>query len=259
MKKKWKLLILIPLCVLVLCAGALLIYNAVENAAIDRTGLQAYSYQGLRYRIYAPEDTGAGGKYPLLLYLHGAGRNGKNNRSQVKDNIFFETILSEDTLAKYPCIVLAPQCPKGKGWVRQPWGPGIAADLMGLLEEITATYPVDPARIYITGVSMGGFGTWGMLRYYPGYFAAAVPICGGWDLDDDVENAPVMKDVPIWAFHGTLDTAVPVARTSDMVDALKAVGGNVRYTEYPDEEHGIAGKVYSEPELLPWLFAQVKN
>lgn len=170
-----------------------------------------------------------------------------------------QVMLSEENREAYPCIVLVPQCPKGKGWVRQPWGPGIAEVLMGLLEQkIFPAYQVDLSRVYITGVSMGGFGTWGMLRAYPDVFAAAVPVCGGWDLDDDVAMVPVMKDVPIWAFHGALDEAVPVERSSDMAAALEAVGGNIRYTEYPDEGHTISERVYNEPELLPWLFAQKK-
>jgi len=257
---KKKLLIIIPLCLLVLCAAALAIHNVSENAAIDRIGLAAGRGQGMAYRIYVPACSDPDAKFPLVLYLHGAGSNGTDNRKQVKGHSFFEAILSEENREKFPCIILAPQCPKGKGWVRQPWGPGIAEELMALLEgKIFPAYQVDFKRVYITGVSMGGFGTWGMLRYYPDFFAAAVPICGGWDLDDDVANAPVMKDVPIWAFHGTLDTAVPVARTADMVEALEAVGGNVKYTEYPDEGHGIGARVYNEPELLPWLFAQVKD
>ena len=276
MSKRKKLLVIILACLLAACIG-LMVVNTVaivsmkakivgmewdigelEYLAIDSMGLLDCVYESLPYRLYVPEGTGE--SYPLVLYLHGAGsRQGSNNRSQVMGNSFIKLMLSEEVRAQYPSIVLAPQCPDGMGWVRQPWGPGIAADLMGMLEQVCAEYPVDRSRIYITGVSMGGFGTWGMLRDYPDYFAAAVPICGGWDLDDDVENAPAMKDVPIWAFHGALDTAVPVARTRDMVEALEAVGGNVKYTEYPDGGHGISARVYYEPELLPWLFAQARG
>ncbi|MCL2298563.1 MAG: prolyl oligopeptidase family serine peptidase [Firmicutes bacterium] len=275
--KKRKLWIILPACLLALCIG-LTVANTViiagmkdkvaalegevaslENLEVERMGLLAGEYEALPYRVYVPENAGA--KLPLLLYLHGAGsRQGDDNRRQVIDNSFFKAILSEESLAAYPCVILAPQCPQGKGWVRQPWGPGIAAQLMGMLEQACAEYPVDRSRIYITGVSMGGFGTWGMLRAYPDYFAAAVPICGGWDLDDDVALAPAMKDVPIWAFHGALDMTVPVERTRDMVKALQAVGGDIQYTEYPDEYHGIAARVYNEePELFPWLFAQAKK
>ena len=273
-----KLFVAISLCLLAACIG-LAVINTVfivpmkakiaameydigelEYLAIDSMGLREGVYgDGTQpYRIFVPEA--AGENLPLVLYLHGAGSNGSDNRRQVMGNSFIKLLLSEEGRAQYPCILLAPQCPEGMGWVRQPWGPGIAEDLMGMLEQVCAKYPVDRSRIYITGVSMGGFGTWGMLRAYPDYFAAAVPVCGGWDLDDDVERAPAMKDVPIWAFHGALDTAVPVARSRDMVKALESVDGNVKYTEYPDGGHGIAARVYcNEPELLPWLFAQRKG
>jgi len=275
MKKRTKLLVIILVCLLAACIG-LTVVNTVaiasmkakiavmdyeiavlENTELERMGLLAWEHEGLPFRIFVPEDTDE--KYPLVLYLHGAGSNGDDNRAQVVGNFQIKTLVSEEIQAQYPSIILAPQCPDGMGWVRQPWGPGIAEDLMGMLEQVCTEYPVDRSRIYITGVSMGGFGTWGMLRAYPDYFAAAVPLCGGWDLEDDVENAPVMKDVPIWAFHGALDTTVPVERTRDMVKALEAVGGNIKYTEYPDEGHSISARVYYEPELFPWMFAQTRS
>jgi len=275
MKKRNKLLlIIIPACLLALCVGLTVVNTAIiaawknkitdmeweistlEDAMLEGMGLLAWQHEGLPFRVYVPQGTQDDEKYPLVLYLHGAGSNGDDNRYQVMGHSFFKAMLSEEVRADYPCIVLAPQCPKGMGWVRQPWGLGIAEKLMGMLEQVCAQYPVDRSRIYITGVSMGGFGTWGMLRLYPDYFAAAVPVCGGWDMDDDVEVAPVMKDVPIWAFHGALDTAVPVERSRDMVEALEAVDGNVRYTEYQQEGHNIGARVYFEPGLFPWLFAQ---
>jgi len=208
----------------------------------------------LPYRIYVPQKYDTAKQYPILLYLHGMGERGGDNRLHVSKNSVMETLLLEENRAAYPCVVLAPQCPEDAFW-----GEGYLPALMGLLEHTRAAYSTDCARQYITGLSMGGFGTWGMLAAYPDNFAAAVPICGGWDMDDDVENVPVMKGVPIWAFHGALDMTVPVARTRDMVKALEAVGGNIKYTEYQDEYHGIAARVYSEPALFPWLFAQSKN
>jgi len=274
---KKKVLIVIPLCILAIGVAALAVIGAVQIAAMkgkiaemeweivqleimaaDGMGLQEGVYETLPYRLSVPE--GESESCPLVLFLHGAGsRQGSDNSKQVIGNSFLKVILNEGNLEKYPCIVLVPQCPEGMGWVKQPWGPGMAAQLMGMLEQVCAAYPVDRSRIYITGNSMGGFGTWGMLQEYPDYFAAAVPLCGGWDLDDDVENAPAMKDVPIWAFHGALDTAVPVERTRDMVEALEAAGGNIKYTEYPEEGHGISYRVYTEPELFPWMFAQAKG
>jgi len=220
--------------------------------------MTAEKYENLPYRIYVPEDTGEK-QYPLVLCLHGSGNRGDDNLAQLGRSSAVHTLLAPDHLVKYPCIVLAPQCPEGQRWIRgigQYDLPGNTEALMGLLEQIKANYPVDPARIYITGLSMGGFGTWGMLKTYPDYFAAAVPICGGWNLEEDVENAPKLKDIPIWAFHGALDDDVPAERSRDMVQALEAVNGNVKYTEYPDGGHAIWDRVYNEPELLPWLFAQ---
>jgi predicted peptidase len=268
-KRKKLLLIIIPACVLALCAAGLGIYLAVtgtiseaDKRVVDM--MPAEVYKGpegkLPYRIYVPGDSDPAREYPLVLYLHHVARRGRDNRAQMRDN-YAQFLLSEENLAKYPCIFLAPQCPKNQAWV-----PGHdegfadnAAAVMGLLEQVCAEYPVDRSRIYITGMSMGGFGTWGMLAAYPGYFAAAAPICGGWLQKSDVEYAPLLTDVPIWAFHGALDTAVPVERTRDMVEALEAIGGNIKYTEYPEEGHLIGEKVYSEPALFPWLFAQTKN
>jgi len=272
MKKRKKLLWIIPLCLVVLCAAVLGIYFAVNGNGGEADNerilgmMSAEVYKGpagkLPYRIYAPGDSDPARAYPLVLFLHGAGSKGNDNLAQVKGNSLLQALLSRENLVKYPCIILAPQCPEEKRWVRgigQYDLPGSTEALMGLLEQMRATYPVDPARIYITGLSMGGFGTWGMLMDYPDYFAAAVPICGGWNLEEDVENAPRIGNVPIWAFHGALDDDVPVERSRDMVRAIEGTGGNIKYTEYPDGWHPIWDSVYSEPELFPWMFAQVKD
>ena len=269
------LFVAILLCVLTLCAAALGVYF-IARKSVD-TGppvllepadvMQAKIYESpdgaaLQYRIYVPETNGCVRKaYPLVLFLHGAGQRGNDNQAQIAGSSVMRVLLSEENAAEYPCIMVAPQCPREQRWVRgigQYDLPGNTANLMGLLEQISANYPVDPSRIYITGFSMGGFGTWGMLRDYPDYFAAAVPICGGWNLESDPDNAPQLKDIPIWAFHGTLDDDVPVERSRAMVQALEAVGGKIKYTEYPDEGHACWGRAYNEPALLPWLFSQKK-
>ena len=232
-----------------------LIYTAPDGAVLP-------------YRIYVPQNYDPANAYPLVLSLHGSGARGDDNVSQLErppwKSIVFE-LLSSENLEKYPCIVLAPQCPKDEYWTTRPDedNPNNAEALMGLLEQTRNTYAVDAARIYITGTSMGGFGTWGMLRYYPGYFAAAVPVCGGWYLDapNEPELAALrMKDTPIWVFHGAKDKSVPPERSREMVSLLQKAGANdVRYTEYPKGKHNINGKAYAEPELLAWLFAQTKN
>jgi len=259
-KRKKLLLILIPLCVLALCAGALGAYFAISGAggkypAIDRTDMmQAEVYKDaggavLPYRLYVPGNYSAAEvKYPLVLYLHGSGERGKDNRAQTKKNSVMQTLLAPESIAAYPCIVLAPQCPKDRGWDVEV--------LMGLLEHAEAAWPVDPARVYITGLSMGGYATWHLLAAYPDYFAAAVPICGG----GDPETAALFKDVPIWVFHGAKDDVVPPEASREMVQALEAAGAaDLRYTEYPEEKHGSWEPAYREPALFPWMFAQAKG
>ena len=207
-------------------------------------------YENLPYRIYVPENYDAAQQYPLVLFLHGMGERGGDNRLHISKNSVMETLLLEENLAAYPCVALAPQCP-GDSF----WGEELLPALMALLERTRAAYSIDPARIYITGLSMGGFGTWNMLGEYPGYFAAAVPVCGGGDAD----SASLFSHVPVWAFHGTLDTTVYPSGSRDMVTALVQAGArDVHYTEYPDLTHNSWDKAYREPGLFPWLFAQVK-
>ena len=170
MKNRKKLFAVIPVCTLVLCAALLGGYYAIEGesgllglfAKIDRTDMMAVGHlEGLPYRIYAPE----GEALPLVLYLHGSGERGDDNRAQTKKNSIMQTLLNEENLQKYPCIILAPQCPADRGWDTE--------QLMALLETFRANSPMDPARIYITGLSMGGYAAWEMLAAYPDCFAAA--------------------------------------------------------------------------------------
>jgi predicted peptidase len=124
-----------------------------------------------------------------------------------------------------------------------------------LLDNLPKLFSVDPDRIYITGLSMGGYGTWDALQRKPDYFAAAIPICGG----GDVNGAEKMKDVPIWAFHGDADGAVKVSRSRDMIEALKAAGGKPKYTEYPGGGHDSWTATYKNPEVMAWLFEQKRK
>jgi len=267
--RKRRLLIFIPLCLAVVFAGAVGVFYLSEGpgglvqlfASVDRTDMmRAEEYHDpsgavLPYRIYVPAQYDAATQYPLVLFLHGSGESGGDNRAQTRKNSVMQTLLSEENLARYPCIVLAPQCPKEQRWYADDGARDNRAALMGLLERTKAAYAVDPARVYITGVSMGGFGAFGMLAAYPDYFAAAVPICGFWGWDD----APLMKEVPIWAFQGAKDKVVPPQGTREIVNALREAGGNVKYTEYPNERHASWERAYREPALFPWLFAQVRG
>jgi len=121
-----------------------------------------------------------------------------------------------------------------------------------MLAALQSEYSIDPARILITGLSMGGFGTWDAVMRNPTLFAAAMPICGG----GDPGKAALLKALPIWAFHGSADDIVPVAATRQMVDALKAVGGSIKYTEYPGGGHNVWGQTYADAEVLRWLIDQ---
>ena len=177
--------------------------------------------------------------------MHGSGQRGSDNLAQVTQtsSILYPLLERRE---EYPCVVIAPQCP-ADGW----WD---AAQIMALLEHAKKEQPVDAARIYVTGLSMGGFATWELLAEYPDYFAAAAPICGG----ADPEIAPLIAHVPIWVFHGRWDFTVKTKYSRDMVKALEAIGGNVKYTEYPWEMHESWVKAYREPELFPWLFGQAR-
>lgn len=214
----------------------------------------------LPYRWLAPASLEPGRKYPLVLFLHGAGERGTNNSAQLVHGT--KLYLDAANRAKFPCFVLAPQCPAGKQWVDMPWGgdkgtqPPQPSEPMKLVLELLDTLPkiapVDLDRIYVTGLSMGGYGTWDLITRFPDRFAAGAPVCGG---GDDTVAARAAK-VPIWAFHSDDDTVVKVIRSRNMLAAIRAAGGQPKYFEYFGLGHGSWGRAYSEPELLPWMFAQ---
>lgn len=196
-------------------------------------------------------------RMPLILLLHGSGERGMDNEAQLGNGVA-ELLRSLPS----PCFSLVPQCPIDRRWVEVDWTDErhvIPAEpslplfaTLELLDWHCARYPVDPARIYLIGLSMGGYGVWDLLCRLPERFAAAVPICGGAD-----ENVvAVARHVPIWAFHGRRDDVVPVGRSQRAIEALRATGGNPRYTEYPEAEHDSWTAAFAEPDLLPWLFSQ---
>ena len=194
-----------------------------------------------KYLLALPEgyDTGTQ-RWPLILFLHGAGESGKV-LAKVKANGPPKMI--EEKSREFPCIVVSPQSP-GRGWNPDYLG--------GLLDHLCETYRVDPERIYLTGLSMGGYGTWMLAAAQPDRFAAIVPICGGGN-PDDAEN---LKGLPIWVFHGAQDKVVKLENSEKMVDALKAVGSDVKFTVYPEAGHDSWTETYANPELYAWLFAQ---
>lgn len=219
---------------------------------------------GLPYRLWVPKNYNATKRYPFLVYLHGAGERGLDNEKQIAKN--GAPRLVNELQAKEPCFVLAPQVPDGKRWVEVDWGkkeshqmPAEPSDsmrlLLQLLDELPKEFSLDAKRFYLTGLSMGGFGTWELLVRRPQLFAAAIPICGG----ADNSTAPQIKHIPIWTFHGDADTVVWPQRTRGMVEALQALGAPVKYTEYAGVGHNSWDKAYNEPGLFDWLLAQQKK
>ncbi len=216
--------------------------------------------QKLLYNILIPDKSCKKEQYPLVLFLHGAGERGSDNETPILHikNLF----LDKENKKNFPAFVIAPQCPKDQRWVEVSWKlkkhtqPMQVSKPLGLTMELIKSliekYPIDTNRIYITGLSMGGFGTWDAISRYPDYFAAAIPICGG----GDENNASKIVNTPIWAFHGDNDKAVNVSRTRNMINAMKQQGGNPKYTEYKGVGHLSWVNAYKEPDILKWLFSK---
>jgi len=213
----------------------------------------------MAYRLLQPEQQ-AKKNFPLVIFLHGIGERGNDNQAQIKH--IADLFLDPDTKTRFPGYVLAPQCPAKMMWARHDKHEGrlimrekptrAMAMLIALIDKIEKDFPVDPARIYVTGLSMGGYGTWDLIARFPDRFAAAVPICGG----GDPETAFSIKHLPLWAFHGALDKVVLPQQSRVMIKALQDAGGTPGYTEYPDTGHDSWVNAYSDPNLLPWMFDQ---
>ena len=213
----------------------------------------------LPYRLLEPAGYDpAKGPYPLLIFLHGVGERGTENRLQLTHG----AAMMRRAAAGHGCFVLAPQCPPEKIWAGRHWEDAdhrLTAKssqpmrlLLGLIGKIEKQYAIDPDRIYVMGLSMGGFGTWDLIQRHSGRFAAAVPICGG---GDETLTEPLVG-LSIWVFHGDKDAVIPVVRSRDMVEAIRSSGGKPRYTEYPGVGHNSWDSAFAEPKLLDWLCEQ---
>lgn len=217
----------------------------------------------LRYRLLRPVDYDPQKSYPLVLFLHGAGERGDDNEKQIVHGV--PEFVKPDNRKEYPCFLAAPQCPANVKWVDVDWGgdkhqlPAEPTEptrlTLELLDALQKEFAIDPRRVYVTGLSMGGFGTWDVIARRPDYFAAAAPVCGG----ADEATARGLASLPIWAFHGARDTAVKPSRSRNMIEALKKAGGHPKYTEHPDVAHFSWGPAYRDPELFAWLFAQKRQ
>ena len=232
---------------------------AAEQATVPADLFEARVYRDasggeLGYRLMKPENYDPAKKYPLVVFMHGSGERGTDNVAQLKNGVW-ELLGSPEARTKYPCFYMIPQSPPSDAWSRRGYPDGVTDTSRRVLEVIQALekeFSVDPRRLYIGGLSMGGFGTWDLISRYPDLFAAAFPICGGGVPD----RAPLMKDIPIWVFQGGADPAVPPQMSRDMVEAVQKAGGKPKYTEYPGVGHNSWTSAFKEPQLLEWMFAQ---
>jgi pimeloyl-ACP methyl ester carboxylesterase len=218
-----------------------------------KLGLDKY-----QYLIDVPDGYEKAGKLPLILFLHGSGERGEDI-SQLRNNGLPKLVQGSNTFSRlllgneasdppyHGFILLSPQCPAGDWWSAQ--------QLVELLDHATSNYRVDLDRIYVTGLSMGGYGAWELAAEFPERFAAIAPICGA----GSAEDAARLKNLPAWVFHGERDTVVPFQRSQEMVDALKKVGGRVRFTTYPETGHNAWTAAYSDPKLYEWLLKQKRG
>lgn len=211
------------------------------------------------YRLFIPDDYDPSISYPIIMYLHGGAGAGNDNLKQISGGNTNGTHvwITSENQKNYPCFVIAPQLLGFNRWndpdsIRLSLYAQLSVDL---LEALKKEFNIDQGRVYLTGQSRGGYGTWDVITKRPDLFAAAVPLCGG----GNPRAVEAIRNLPVWAFHGALDTTVPVENSRKMVDALRSIGGNIKYTEYPDVEHSVWHKAYFEPELITWLFAQKRQ
>ncbi|MEC9092081.1 MAG: prolyl oligopeptidase family serine peptidase [Planctomycetota bacterium] len=199
----------------------------------------------LRYSMMSPKTLPKGKRFPLIITLHGIGGRGKPNwELNCEAN---QELAKPNLRKKHPCFVLAPTVSQAQRWENEP-----LKALLKLIDKLSTELPIDTRRIYITGQSMGGSGTYNAITKQPKQFAAAAPVCGS----AKPNSANRIASIPIWIFHGRLDQIVPVSNSQNMVKALKNAGGNPRYTEYPKMAHNSWSQTYQNPAFWEWLFSQ---
>ncbi len=254
------------------------------DKVMEKKTFSASNGMQMPYRLFVPEDYSAEKAYPLVVFLHGRGQRGTQNEADMFDNVGLfsgdNSIVSPNGQRKFPSIVLVPQCSdhspdqEWAHWIgnspeepfaglgedgsyqqhEQPSESGAAA--LELIDSVIETYAVDRERVYITGISMGGFGTWEFTTRRPDLFAAAVPMAGY----SDPAKAEKIKDIPFWVFHGDQDEYNPVEGSRIMTQRLKALGAEVKYTEYTGVKHNETfKKAWQNPDILPWMFSKRKQ
>ena len=208
----------------------------------------------LDYLLFLPKDHAAEPekRWPLILFLHGAGERGSD--------VWRVAVHGPPKIVRdkpdFPFIVVSPQCPAGRRWADD--------EVLALLDDVLERYPVDRQRVYLTGLSMGGYGTWSLGMSHPARFAAIVPICGGGDplkaLLPDPQNVQALRSLPVWAFRGAKDPTVKLAESERMVDALRKFGcKEVELTVYPEAQHDSWTETYANPKLYDWLLSHRRD
>jgi len=241
---------------------------AFTNAGAEEPSIEAREFKSksvgtMLYRIYKPANYNPKIKYPLVLCLHGGGGRGNDNKS--RGTHAYTVLSSSDVQKAYPAFLMTPQCPKTGKWANEspketysilkvPMTKEMKL-VLEILDSLQNEFSIDPARLYVTGQSMGGAGTWDIILRNPNLFAAAVPVCG----NNDPSQAKKVIHLPIWVFHGEKDKTVPTKSSRDIVAALKKAGSKVKYTEYPGVGHNSWTPAWSEKDLIPWLFKQHKS
>ena len=224
-----------------------------KNVAITAKYFEARTYVNgrkdtLLYRLLKPINYDPSKKHPLVVCLSGNGGRGDDNIKQIAGCWPAQIMSKTENKKRYEAFVFVPQCPSGANWS----GSLVSSLVFEVIHKLENEFEIDTTRRYVTGQSMGGYGSWYFILTHPQMFAAAIPICGGGNPD----LATKIVDVPIWAFHGQKDNAVPVESSRKMIDAIKKAGGNPRYNEFPDAGHVCWPQAYDTPGLLDWLFAQ---
>lgn len=197
----------------------------------------------LRYLVHLPDDYDADREklWPLVLFLHGAGERG----SDIDLAAVHGPPMLADAGREFPFVLVTPQCAESSQWVAE------VSTLSTLLDEVVAAHRIDPARISVTGLSMGGFGTWSLAVRYPERFAAIAPICGGlW-----MQSAAPVRSLPVWAFHGDADDVVPISATEQIATELQSLDADVRFTRYAGVGHDSWTETYANPEFYDWLLS----
>ena len=214
--------------------------NTVRQSA---QGLDRDYKARLKYLLYLPKEYEKEEAWPLVLFLHGSGERGDNLELVKKHGP--PKLVAEGK--EFPFVLVSPQCPAFQDW--QP------VELSALLDEIVEKQKIDKDRIYVTGLSMGGYGTWALATEFPERFAAIAPMCGG----GEPEAAKLLAGLPAWVFHGAKDQNVSLAGAADMVSALKRAGDVVKFTIDPDAAHDCWTKAYDDPKLYEWLLEQKRT